>query len=115
MDYNLEIFIEMFPNIGRNHVKSVFDTNYSKNSIYSEDLINKNILDKLLEITLKQESIKEIDCSEYKEYLDSEYCYNIDDLEAQKNPCDINKKSSLVEKFMTIFSSKKHSYQKVSN
>ena len=93
MDILLEIFVEMFPNIPPHHIKSIVET-YSNNlkDRLLEDIFEA-ILNKLFDITKKQDSVKE------------------------PKPCDINvevkEKNTFLNKISKTLSFKKRKYNRL--
>ena len=117
---NLEIFYEMFPNIEKKYIIKEYDKIYKDNKEKDVELLNKLVIDKFLDITVKQESVKELDTSEYKD------CVTLDltdvDLEDEEiikyKPCNVGiikkeKSDSFYQKFCNILSKKKRKYKRV--
>ena len=118
---NLEIFYEMFPNIEKKYILQEYGKISNDSKGKDIELMNKLVIDRLLDITVKQESIKEIDTSEYKD------CVTLDltdvDLKDEEEiimykPCNVGiikkeKSDSLYQKFCNALSKKKRKYKRV--
>ena len=118
---NLEIFYEMFPNIEKKYIIQEYGKISNDSKGKDIELINKLVIDRLLDITVKQESIKEIDTSEYKD------CITLDltdvDLEDEEEiiiykPCNVGivkkeKSDNFYQRFCNILSKKKRKYKRV--
>ena len=118
---NLEVFYEMFPNIEKKYILQEYGKISNDSKGKDIELMNKLVIDRLLDITVKQESVKEIDTSEYKD------CVTLDltdvDLKDEEEiimykPCNVGiikkeKSDSLYQKFCNILSKKKRKYKRV--
>tara|TARA_Y100000389_G_C17327162_1_gene446180 strand:+ start:593 stop:982 length:390 start_codon:yes stop_codon:yes gene_type:complete len=118
---NLEIFYEMFPNIEKKYILQEYSKISNNSKGKDTKLINKLVIDRLLDITVKQESVKEIDNSEYKDYVTLDLTdVDLDDEEEiiMYKPCNIGivkkeKSDSIYQKFCNILSKKKRKYERV--